>query len=230
MLGRVLPSNGSRCSRRGAGLSVQIRLAPLLALGTCMGTTAARRPCTATITEDCDAGRFVRCGATLGSSGHSSAALVHPREVISCTSSSGQVRPREAVLVQFTKGPPQEGGECVEILMGVGECWGHDLDGDIYDCQGRCGAGCQPHYPGICSNWSQNCLRHDVCSYYYNSRGGALDPHCGYAFNMAAPDYAVPCLTDQRCQLSNFSTTRQVCQSRAGASSIDGGSPPELMV
>lgn len=182
-----------------------------------IGSTAVgvrRRPCTPTITEDCDAGRFVPCGHTAG--GLSLAAsLVRPDKAASCRDGPGQVHPREMILIQFTNGPPEDGSQCMEILVHVGECWGQDSDGGNYDCLGLCGVGCQPEWPGLCSNWSRNCLRHDVCSYYYNSRGGALDSSCGYLFNWASPDYVVPCLTDHRCELSNFSTAQQVCQPHA---------------
>merc|ERR1719210_3141998 len=76
---------------------------------------------------------------------------------------------------------------------------------------GQCGPSCQMDLPGTCSNWSLNCLRHDVCSYYYDSSGGLFDPSCGHAWMKASHDFSVPCLTDQRCQLEGFNTQAQVC-------------------
>lgn len=145
--------------------------------------------------------------------------LVDPQQIIVCFTPemlpAGRLRPQQLVVVQFFSGPPGlrgKYGKCMEILLQVGECWGMDSEGDSYDCLGLCGAGCQLERFDLCSNWSQNCLKHDVCSYYYNSRGGAADPHCGWAFNIAAPDYLQPCLTDSTCTLPRFNTEAEVCQ------------------
>ena len=81
--------------------------------------------------------------------------------------------------MQFTQGAPGQGGKCLEIFVAVGECWGKDSDNDGYDCMGLCGPGCQAQLPGMCSNWSRNCLRHDVCSYYYNSKA-IIYSKCAY--------------------------------------------------
>ena len=48
--------------------------------------------------------------------------------------------------------------------------------------------------------------------YYHNSRGGAVDPHCGWAFNLAAPDYVRPCLTDLSCTMPKFNSRKEVCE------------------
>lgn len=116
--------------------------------------------------------------------------------------------PGQAVLVQFTQGHP--GGACTEILMRVGEMWGHDSDGDLYDCQGRCGPGCQVREKNACSNWSRLCLQHDVCSYYYNSRGAFLDRNCGHLFTAAGRDFTVNCFADHRCRLPGFNLEAEV--------------------
>ena len=56
------------------------------------------------------------------------------RDVTTCRVRAGQVRAGQALVVQFTSGPPEQGGECIEILVELGECWGQDSDGDSYDC------------------------------------------------------------------------------------------------
>lgn len=166
-----------------------------------------RRPCTPNITENCEANRFVPCGQSRDVRGH---LAVWPGEPATCRAGPGRVRPHEFLLVQFTDGHPDRGGACWEILVAVGECWGSVERGGDYDCQGRCGVGCQKN-AYYCSNWSRNCLRHDVCSYFHGSRGGLADQHCGYAFAMASKDFSAPCLTESRCRLDNFSTVEQVC-------------------
>ena len=164
------------------------------------------RPCTPQIIQNCTPGRFVPCGSTANHR------VLHARDATKCQVPAGRLRPQQLVVVQFFSGPPGLRGKCMEILLQVGECWGMDSEGDSYDCLGLCGAGCQLERFDLCSNWSQNCLKHDVCSYYYNSRGGAADPHCGWAFNIAAPDYLQPCLTDSTCTLPRFNTEAEVCQ------------------
>jgi len=68
-------------------------------------------------------------------------------------------------------------GECLAIRMEGGECWGqHPVNGGSYDCMGRCGAGCGS-WP--CSNWGPDCLKHDVCSWYFTAWGLFLDQRCG---------------------------------------------------
>jgi len=58
-------------------------------------------------------------------------------------------------------------GECLAIRMEGGECWGtHPNNGRDYNCQGRCGEGCGY---STCSNWGRDCLKHDVCSWYFGS-------------------------------------------------------------
>ncbi|CAJ1416634.1 unnamed protein product [Effrenium voratum] len=182
---------------------------PLLAL--LLACAGALRPCADTIRGNCTA-RFAPCGAAAFGG-----ARLGAREASRCHKAErGRLQRDEQVLVQFTDGSPELGGNCTEILLWVGECWGLDPDGDSYDCLGRCGVGCQEEGPGLCSNWAKSCLKHDVCSYFYNAKGGAADVHCGWAFNLAAPDFVRPCLTDATCALRGFNTKAEVC----------GASPP----
>ena len=166
------------------------------------------RPCTPRIQSNCTEGRFVPCGTHARQHRE---ATVPARDVSKCRGRAGQVQPGRSMLMQFTSGPPEQGGECLEIHVEVGECWGMDSDRDSYDCIGRCGIGCQEEGPGLCSNWSRNCLKHDICSYYFNSRGGVVDPNCGWAFQKAEPDFLEPCLSDASCTLSGFNTKAEVC-------------------
>ena len=172
-------------------------------------TVRALRPCTPEITEDCRPGRFVPCG----SSSRTNLSFVHARDASKCSTLAGRLMPGELVVVQFSSGPPGplRSVRCMEIALKVGECWGIDNDGDSYDCLGRCGVGCAQRGE-VCSNWSRNCLKHDVCSYYFNSKGGAADLHCGWAFNLAAPDYLEPCMIDSACTLPSFNTKTEVCR------------------
>ncbi|CAE7475087.1 Catsper1 [Symbiodinium natans] len=173
----------------------------------------ASRPCTPHIRSNCTEGRFVTCGRLEVEPRRAATAATLPaRDVTRCRARAGQLEPGQALVVQFTRGPPEQGGECTEIRVEAGECWGLDSDGDSYDCLGRCGIGCQDPSPGLCSNWSRNCLKHDICSYYYNSRGGAVDPSCGWAFQKAERDFLEPCLTDMACTLPGYNTKAEVCQ------------------
>mmetsp|Transcript_77608 Transcript_77608/g.203763 ORF Transcript_77608/g.203763 Transcript_77608/m.203763 type:complete len:201 (+) Transcript_77608:114-716(+) len=184
-------------------------VAVLLALRPPRGLAARRqRPCTELIAEDCEPGRFQPCG-TLKREGM---VRLAPDDFSGCErSAEHRVTPDQEILVQFTQGYPSRGGACLEVLLRVGECWGKDFDGDGYDCMGLCGPGCQVPMPGLCSNWSRNCLKHDVCSYYYNSAGGGANPACGYAFYEAEKDFIVSCWLDHTCQLQHFNTVDQVC-------------------
>lgn len=40
----------------------------------------------------------------------------------------------------------------------------------------------------VCSNWAADCLRHDVCSYYYGATGGGKDGNCGDEYDDAVDD------------------------------------------
>ena len=168
------------------------------------------RPCTPEITQNCTAGRFVACGKTAAAN----LSMLHARDASKCQVRAGRLIPGQKVLVQFFSGAPgglRHLGACMEIVVQVGECWGLDSDGDSYDCLGLCGVGCQPNHANACSNWARNCLKHDVCSYYYNSKGGAAYLHCGWAFNIAAADYLQPCMIDSTCTLPSFNTKTEVC-------------------
>jgi len=82
-------------------------------------------------------------------------------------------------------------GECLAIRMEGGECWGaHPNNGGNYNCQGRCGPGCGSW---TCSNWGRDCLKHDVCSWYFSSSGGASDSNCGDEWGDAYNDWANNC-------------------------------------
>ena len=85
-------------------------------------------------------------------------------------------------------------GNCYGIIMHGGECWGDNPNGGNYDCQGRCGRGCGSLFT-LCSNWGRDCLRHDVCSWYFEASGGRNDINCGDEYNMAFNDWYQCCFT-----------------------------------
>lgn len=92
------------------------------------------------------------------------------------------------------------GGTCRQIIMQMGESWGtNPTNGAGYGCQGRCGAGC-PGATSFCSNYAQDCLKHDVCSWYHSASGGSGDANCGDEYNQAAGDTTANCLTANRCE------------------------------
>ena len=185
----------------------RFRFIGCMLLSFCQAYSNHWRPCTPYISHNCTKGRFNPCGSS--SREGFNLKTLHARDATRCQMQAGRLTRGQKILVQFFSGPPERNGQCMEIVLEVGECWGLDSDGDSYDCLGLCGAGCQE--TDVCSNWSQNCLKHDVCSYYYNARGGAADPHCGWAFNIAAADYIRPCLVDSTCTISNFNTKVEVC-------------------
>eukprot|EP01113_Clastostelium_recurvatum_P050796 TRINITY_DN9706_c0_g1_i1.p1 TRINITY_DN9706_c0_g1~~TRINITY_DN9706_c0_g1_i1.p1 ORF type:complete len:287 (+),score=43.15 TRINITY_DN9706_c0_g1_i1:54-914(+) len=77
-------------------------------------------------------------------------------------------------------------GKCYQITAAVSECWGvNPFNGNDYECQGRCGAGCG----GIPGGWSAGCWKHDICSYYFGATGGSSDEFCGLAFKQASRDF-----------------------------------------
>ena len=85
-----------------------------------------------------------------------------------------------------------ENGECLAIRMQAGECWGvHPITTANYDCQGRCGPGCGSNK--VCNRWGPDCLKHDVCSWYYGATGGAKNVNCGDEFHDAVNDYMALC-------------------------------------
>jgi len=96
----------------------------------------------------------------------------------------------QVYIVQFYNGANRD--ECWEVAMQVGECWAtNPVNGNDYTCQGKCGPGCGNIN---CGSWARDCLRHDVCSWYYGSSGGAKDEQCGYAYDLAADDFLANCL------------------------------------
>ena len=85
-----------------------------------------------------------------------------------------------------------DNGQCYGITMQGGECWGTNPgNGAGYNCQGRCGPNCGTW---ACSNWGRDCLKHDVCSWYFESSGGSSDTHCGDEFDIAQNDWAHCCI------------------------------------
>mmetsp|Transcript_13107 Transcript_13107/g.19849 ORF Transcript_13107/g.19849 Transcript_13107/m.19849 type:complete len:202 (-) Transcript_13107:130-735(-) len=84
-------------------------------------------------------------------------------------------------------------GDCYAIRMYAGENWGsHPSTGSQYGCQGRCGSNCGRWW--TCSNWGRDCLKHDVCSYFFGASDGASDANCGNEFVQAGNDFATCCL------------------------------------
>jgi len=93
--------------------------------------------------------------------------------------------PTNTYFVKFTSSEDK----CYGIIMQGGECWGKRPNtGASYDCQGRCGAGCR-HTNLVTSNWARDCLKHDVCSWYFGASGGGSDPNCGDEYNDAFNDW-----------------------------------------
>ena len=58
-----------------------------------------------------------------------------------------------------------------------------------YDCQGRCGAGCDGLSHG--NAYTLECWSHDICSYFYNATDGLEDPNCGRAFLNAMEGFVI---------------------------------------
>jgi len=76
-------------------------------------------------------------------------------------------------------------GKCYAITVISGECWGnHPTTGSNYECQGRCGAGCS----GLPGGWAADCLKHDICSWYFGATGGTNDNYCGLTYKHASND------------------------------------------
>jgi len=92
---------------------------------------------------------------------------------------------------------------CEQMVMQMGESWGKNpINGGDYGCQGRCGGGC-PGWTSWCSNYGQDCLKHDVCSWYHGSSGGASDSNCGGEFNQASNDWATDCMFNNYCEVND---------------------------
>ncbi|KAK1968812.1 hypothetical protein LY78DRAFT_402951 [Colletotrichum sublineola] len=96
----------------------------------------------------------------------------------------------------------------------VGSNFGADAEGKgDYSCMGRCGAGCSGR--ALVGNvYTQDCFTHDVCSYFNNARGGAIDANCGREYRASIDDTA---LGAWRCRQNNPSfvvykpTTEPIC-------------------
>eukprot|EP00026_Physarum_polycephalum_P014773 Phypoly_transcript_15326.p1 GENE.Phypoly_transcript_15326~~Phypoly_transcript_15326.p1 ORF type:complete len:235 (+),score=20.97 Phypoly_transcript_15326:112-816(+) len=123
--------------------------------------------------------RFVPCGTSDLSDAK---ALIGPATDHACKQT--RVYVGEIYVVQFYNNKR----ECIEIKMEMGECWGPQPNnpGSIYSCQGKCGAGCGNIN---CGAWARDCLRHDVCSWYYTATGGSKDAHCGESYDLASDDF-----------------------------------------
>jgi len=107
---------------------------------------------------------------------------------------------KQILNVQFYQIPNTD--QCLEITMKVGECWGKNpINGGDYGCQGQCGAGCINGCGlfKLGGAWSRNCLRHDVCSWYFGAEGGASHTQCGKSYNQASGD-----LINCKCELTGF--------------------------
>lgn len=88
----------------------------------------------------------------------------------------------------------------------VGSNFGvNSINGGMYDCNGRCGAGCAGMAVG--NVYAQDCFSHDICSYFYNAAGGASDPNCGAAFKAAEDDTALGLF--RGCSATNPSVVAQ---------------------
>jgi len=105
-----------------------------------------------------------------------------------CDAANQAITHKQNLNVQFFKNPD---GTCLEITTQVGECWGvNPINNGNYGCQGQCGAGCISGC-GIFSlggSWSRNCLKHDICSWYFGAGGGGSDKNCGTSYNQASGD------------------------------------------
>jgi len=86
----------------------------------------------------------------------------------------------------FVKFHNDQTGKCYGIIMQAGECWGSQPNtGSDYDCQGRCGGGCSDGD----ANWARDCLKHDVCSWYFGASGGILSKDCSHEYDDAINDF-----------------------------------------
>jgi len=113
---------------------------------------------------------------------------------------SNRIYVLERYLLQF-RGADKK---CLEINMQVGECFGiNSINNGEYNCNGKCGGSCGAVDNG---SWSANCLRHDVCSWWFGSTGGSKDAECGYAYDLSFSDWAA----GYQCNASG-GKDRQVC-------------------
>jgi len=124
-------------------------------------------------------------------------------EVAKCT----ELTRSDSYNVQFYR---EKGtSDCLEITIRVGECWGtNPINSGNYGCQGQCGSGCIKGC-GIFSlggAWSLNCLKHDICSWYFGASGGGSDTYCGISYNQASSDLLAcdTCKLRERDNTCNF--------------------------
>jgi len=133
--------------------------------------------------------RIVRCGTTPPNG----VEVVGPTSNTLCA--THRIYLGDLYIIQFN----DRNKICWEVKLAVGECWGaHPVNGGSYGCMGKCGAGCGDI---DCGAWARDCMRHDICSWYFTSTDGANDPNCGDAYNMAENDYLMnrECRTGPGC-------------------------------
>ena len=173
----------------GKGKAISL-LAAVAAVLLAKQTSAQNIPCLAgtNLPAGCDNTRIKPC-ASFSSGEIAGANVIEPDTNYGCSSTSPRVRDTvfagpstNTYFVKFD----DSAGNCFGIVMQAGECWGdHPTNGGDYDCQGRCGAGCSSGN----SNWARDCLKHDVCSWYFSASGGSSDSNCGDSFGHATNDF-----------------------------------------
>lgn len=179
-----------------------------------VGIATALRPCRLGQTQGCDPSRFKPCG-TIRPGEYTYKIDADQNTECQPTYIPDPHEEGALWLVQFrgrerdgTGRPIQGTSMCMEILMKAGECWGNDSQ-----CIGRCGPGCQPWY-SFCSNWAADCLRHDVCGYYFSAGSFGDDPDCGEEFWKASDDWGLGgplCIFNNKCTIRGGSRARDVC-------------------
>ncbi|KAJ3268186.1 hypothetical protein HDV01_003350 [Terramyces sp. JEL0728] len=162
-------------------------------------------PCTIAGTPSgCDNTRIVSCGTLSGYP------VIPSGSNTLCSDTPNSFHRGDKYIVQFNQG---KGGTCFEILMENGECWGtNPINNGEYNCQGRCGASCGGT---LCSNWAHDCLKHDVCSWYFGASGGSGDANCGDEYAQATNDFLSNCLFNGKCTLASPSQSSSCCPSTA---------------
>lgn len=146
--------------------------------------------------DNCNPRRWKTCGHYYHNLGYSMDHIWNAEHETNCRKIY-QYEIGDYLVVQFDG---QDG--CKEIQLAMGECWGNhpQVDGR-WDCMGRCGGGCAAPYDvffmGGCNQWAVDCLRHDVCGWYYGATGGDNDANCGDEWDMAEDD-TLKALTSSR--------------------------------
>eukprot|EP00484_Ammonia_sp_Unknown_P019086 CAMPEP_0197033018 /NCGR_PEP_ID=MMETSP1384-20130603/11540_1 /TAXON_ID=29189 /ORGANISM="Ammonia sp." /LENGTH=175 /DNA_ID=CAMNT_0042462759 /DNA_START=21 /DNA_END=545 /DNA_ORIENTATION=+ len=83
-------------------------------------------------------------------------------------------------------------GNCYAVRMYGGEDWGSNArNNGGYNCMGRCGPNCGSW---ACSNWGRDCMKHDVCSYFFSATGNTNDDNCGDEWDDAQNDWGTCCV------------------------------------